>query len=180
MKTWAKIGIVFAALLGGSKLFAATKALKVGDQLDIKMINPRIHKIDPNPFGGGIEIRTDVQLQNPTKDSMTLTQPFVQILSKDTVITSSKVNYKEFIIKPMARINLNTIVLKLDWSTIVSTLISNNYNIPKDYTLIQKIGYVISNYKSLLAQMQLGIRYSTYANGLFYESVQTLNSPYEQ
>ena len=89
MNIWGKIGLTAIALIGGSQLFAASKAKKVSDELNINLINPRIHKLDPNPFGGGIEIRTEVQLQNPTNGSMQITQPYLQILSHDSVISST-------------------------------------------------------------------------------------------
>jgi hypothetical protein len=174
MNIWGKIGITAIALVGGSKLFAAGKAMSVGDHLNINLKNPRIHKVDANPFGGGIEIRTEVQLQNPTKGQMQITQPYLQILSGDSVMSSTKVSGKQFTIKPLSQLKLETVSFKLDWTTIMSRLVSTNYQIPKDLSLLKKVGWMIANYKQIVAQLDLAVKYSTYANGLFYSDTKNI------
>jgi len=169
-----KLGLVAGAVFGVSKLFAAVKAKRVSDELNINLVNPRVHKFDPNPLTGGVEVRTEVKLQNPTKGKLNLTQPFVQILSKGTPIASSNVQNQKFTIEPLSELMLNTISLKVSWATIISQLTSVNYNFPANSNLIQKITWIISNYQSIISKMNLSIKYSTYANGLFYTSTEKI------
>lgn len=176
MNIWGKIGILTVALLGGSKLMAATRAKKVSDEMNIKLINPRIHKISTNPLTGGVEIRTDVLLQNPTNTSLQLTQPYVQIISNGKVIASSAVNKKLLQLSPMSDMQLDTISITLDWNTLISKIASLNYNFPQNLNFIQKIGYLIKNYQTIISQLELAIRYTTYANGLFYSQTQKIGS----
>jgi len=175
MNIWGKIGLTAIALIGGSQLFAASKAKKVSDELNINLINPRIHKLDPNPFGGGIEIRTEVQLQNPTNGSMQITQPYLQILSHDSVISSTEVSKKQFTIKPLSQIKLDTVSFKLDWTTIISRLAALDYGVPKDLSLLKKAGWIIANYKQIVSKLNLSVKYSTHANGLFFSDTKKIS-----
>lgn len=175
MNIWAKVGLTALALIGGSKLFAATRAKKVSDQLNVNLLNPRIHKVDPNPFGGGIELRMEVQLQNPTNGSMEITQPYMQLISSGVVLSSTKTSSKKFRLKPMSQLTLDTISFKLSWTTIISQLTAINYNMPENQSLLQKASWIVSNHRQILNQLNLAVQYKTYANGLFYTAINKIN-----
>ncbi len=176
MNIWGKIGLTVLALAGGSKLFAATKAFQVSEELHIDLLNPRIHKLDPNPFGGGIEVRTEVQLQNPTNGRLQITQPYLQILSHGKVMSATNVNGKQFTLKPLSQLKLDTVSFKLEWATILTQLAAMDYGIPVEYSLIKKIGWLITNYKQIVSKLDLAVRYSLYANGLFFSDTQKINA----
>ncbi len=174
MNLLGKIGLTTLALLGGSKLFAAVKAFKVSEELNINIISPRIHKLDINPFSGGMEIRADVELQNPTNGSMTISQPFVQLYSQKSILASSDISKKDFVLKPFSKVQLDTLKFNLDWSTIFKRLFTLNSNMPKQMSLAQKIQWILKNYKQVAGQLDLAIKYSTYANGLYYSDTQKI------
>lgn len=168
MNTIVKIGLAIGAVFGISKLIDAVKAKNVTDEMNINIVNPRVHKIDPNPLTGGLEIRTEIQLQNPTKGKLQITQPFVQILHKGSPVVSSTVQNKQYTVQPLSELMLETMSLKIGWTTIFSIIASTDYGIPADYTILNKITWFLSNYNNALAKMGLVLKYSTYANGLFY------------
>lgn len=175
MNIWGKIGLTALILMGSSKLFAASKALEVGMNMNVNILNPRIHKIDPDPISGGIEIRLEIELQNPTTSSMNMTQPYVQLLSNDSVISSTPVSKKIFLIDTKSQIILDTISLKLKWTDIFSQLSSARNSIPNNWNFIQKMSWIGSNYKQLISQMNLAVKYSTHANGIFYSDTIKIN-----
>jgi hypothetical protein len=170
-----KVVIAGLGIFGISKLFSAVQAYNVTEEMSINILNPRIIKADPNPISGGLEVGFELQLQNPTKGSLRVTQPYMQILSGKSVIAQSPVSQKEYTVKSLSELTLDTIKFKLGWLTIVSTLISKKYGIPTDLTLIQKVSWIINNYKSVVNTLDLSIRYTSYANGLFYEDIEKIN-----
>lgn len=163
--------IILGSVLGVGSFFAfkVFRTKKVGDNLDIKIVNPRIHKITGNPFTGGIEVRTDIELQNPTKGEMSLTQPFVQILSKGMPLFSSKVSSHEFTIKPLSKNKLKPLAIKIKWGKILNFLIRGKFKFPKNATLLEKVKYILEDYQRILHEMELETKYSTHANGIFYK-----------
>ncbi|MBU0487427.1 MAG: hypothetical protein KKD31_05690 [Bacteroidetes bacterium] len=171
-----KIVLAAGAVIGGSKLLAAVKAKNVTDEMNINLVNPRIHKIDANPLTGGIEIRTQVQLQNPTKGKLAITQPFVQILHKGSSIVSSSVQNKQYTVQPLSELTLDTISMKIGWMKLIELITSAEYGVPKEYSLLNKVTWFIANYKTVLAKMKLDMKYSTYANGLFYTKTEKIAS----
>ena len=83
------VGKVFVAglgIFGISKLFSAVQAFNVTEELKINILNPRVINADKNPFSGGLEVGFELQLQNPTRGSLKVTQPYMQILSGKSVI----------------------------------------------------------------------------------------------
>ena len=175
MKILGKLLLTAGILFGSSRIYAATTALKVGSNLNVNLNKPRIHRLNPNPFGGGIEIRLEVELQNPTSGSLEITQPFIQLLSSDSIISSTVVSSKKFILKPLSKITLDTISFIITWPTILSRLSVMNSEIPNGYNLIQKVSWIISNYKQIVTKLKLAVKYSTDVNGLYYSDIQKLN-----
>ena len=171
------VGKIFAAglgIFGITKLFSAVQAFNVSEELIINIINPRVIKANPNPLSGGLEVGFELQLQNPTRGSMKVTQPYMQILSGKSVIAQSPVSQKEYSINPLSELTLDTIKFKLGWMTIINTLILKKYGIPTELTLLQKVTWIIANYKEMINTLDLSVRYTNYANGLFYANVEKI------
>ena len=110
----------------------------------MKMVNPRIHSINL----GGLTFRTEVEVNNPSRDSIRITNPVVILTSKNKFLTQSDAENKEIIIQPLAVTKMDTIELELSWS-ILAGLIKN---------IVTKIHAVITawksgNKKNLVAQL---------------------------
>ena len=110
----------------------------------MKMVNPRIHSINL----GGLTFRTEVEVNNPSRDSIRITNPVVILTSKNKFLTQSDAENKEIIIQPLAVTKMDTIELELSWS-ILAGLIKN---------IVTKIPAVITawksgNKKNLVAQL---------------------------
>lgn len=169
-----KIGFAVGAIFGGSKLISAINAKNVSDEMNINIINPRIQKIDKNPLTGGIEIQTEVQLQNPTKGKLQITQPFIQILANSSPIISTKVESKQYTIQALSELTLDTISIKISWTTLFKLITSTDYGFPENFNTLDKILWFISNYKQVIEKMNLSVKYTTYANGLYYTETKNI------
>ena len=175
MNIWTKLGLTAAILFGSSKIFAAKSALKVGNSLKVNIKDAAINKVIANPFNGGIELKIIVELHNPTDDSIVLTQPYTQLLSDDLIISSTERSNKQFKLNAFSKITLDPILFVLTWPTIIAQLSRVNAGIPREYSVFQKVSYLISNYKAIVAKLRLGVKYTTEVNGLYYSDIQNLN-----
>jgi hypothetical protein len=157
---------VVGIALGAGLLYGVIRLLKmqnVSDQSTIKMVNPRIHSINL----GGLSFRTEVAVNNPSKDQIKITKPVVTLMSKNTMLAQSAAENKEIIIQPLNVTQIDTIELQLPWTTMAG-LIKN---------IITKVPAVITawksgNKKNLVEQLGVPIEmhFTTYVNGLFYQS----------
>ncbi len=157
---------VVGIALGAGLVYGLVRLLKmqnVSDMSTMKMVNPRIHSINL----GGLNFRTEVEVNNPSRDSIRITKPVVTLTSKNKFLTQSDAENKEIIIQPLAVTKIDTIELELSWSTLAG-LIKN---------LVTKIPAVITawksgNKKNLVAQLGVPMEmyFTTYVNGLFYQS----------
>jgi hypothetical protein len=157
---------VVGIALGAGLVYGLVRLLKmqnVSDMSTMKMVNPRIHSINL----GGLNFRTEVEVNNPSRDSIRITKPVVTLTSKNKFLTQSDAENKEIIIQPLAVTKIDTIELELSWSTLAG-LIKN---------IVTKIPAVITAWKSgskknLVAQLGVPMEmyFTTYVNGLFYQS----------
>jgi hypothetical protein len=123
--------------LGAAAVYGMIRLLRmqnVGDQTNITMVNPRVHAVNL----GGLSFRTEVAINNPSKDTVKITKPVVSIKSKGKLLTQSNAENKEIIIKPLGATQIDTIELQINWM-IISGLISN---------IISKVPAVITAFKS--------------------------------
>jgi LEA14-like dessication related protein len=171
MNIYAKIGLALIAFIGGSKLLSAQRALAVGNDLNVNIINPRLGKISFTDM----EVIVDVQLQNPTQGKLHITQPFVQLFSNETRLSSTLVSNKSFTLKPLSQTTLDPFIFKLEFTAILDQLEKLNYNIPQNYNFIKKAAWLVSNKNYLLNQMKLMVKYTTQVNGLQYSNTEHLN-----
>jgi hypothetical protein len=152
--------------LGAAAVYGMIRLLRmqnVGDHTNITMVNPRVHAVNL----GGLSFRTEVAINNPSKDSVKITKPVVSVKSKGKLLSQSNAENKEIIIKPLGVTQIDTIELQINWMTL-SGLISN---------IVTKVPAVITAFKSgnkknLIDQLGIPIEmsFTTYVNGLFYES----------
>ena len=61
--------------LGAYGLIKLLRMKNVGDSISTNLVNPRIHKVTLQ----GISFRTEVAINNPTKDSVKITKPVVTL-----------------------------------------------------------------------------------------------------
>jgi hypothetical protein len=155
------IGIAGALALGIVKLL---RMKTVSDRMVSNLSNPRIHKVDLT----GIAFRTEIKIQNPTNNSMTITKPVVTLSSSGKYITSNSPEQKSFVIQPLKTTDIDTIEIPISWSILSGYLTG----------IITKIPALIAAFrnKNLKAvgttlAIPLEMKYSLYANGIYYESV---------
>ena len=160
MNKWFKIGIAGGVILGAIKLF---KMKTISDKMVSNLSNPRIHKVDLS----GISFRTEIKIQNPTNNSMTITKPVVTLTSKGKYITSTSPEQKDFIIQPLTTTSIDTIEIPIGWTTLAGYVTG----------IIGKIPQIMTAFKSkdlpgIAASLAIPMemKYSLYANGLFVES----------
>ncbi|NVO09065.1 MAG: hypothetical protein HXX16_03795 [Bacteroidales bacterium] len=160
MNNWLKIGIAGGLIFGAIKLF---KMKTVSDKMISSLSNPRVHKVDIS----GIAFRTEIKLQNPTKNDMTITKPVVTLTTKGNYITSNSPENKEFTIKPLGITNIDTIELIIGWTTLAGYVAGIISKIPALIAAFKKKD--LSSIASSLG-IPLEMKYSLYANNIFYES----------
>ena len=97
-----KLGIAGGLVFGIVKLL---KMKRVSDKMVSNLSNPRIHKVDLS----GITFRTEIKIQNPTKDTMTITKPVVTLTSSGKYITSNSPEQKVINIQPLTTTDIDTI-----------------------------------------------------------------------
>lgn len=155
-----QIGIAGGLILGVVKLF---KMKKVSEKMVSNLSNPRIHKVDLS----GIAFRTEIKIQNPTKNSMSITKPVVTLSTKGKYITSNSPEQKSFVIQPLATTTIDTIEIPIGWTTMAGYITG----------IIGKVPELVSAFKkkdmSAMAKalsIPIEMKYSLYANGIYYES----------
>ncbi|MFT3738499.1 MAG: hypothetical protein QM786_07055 [Breznakibacter sp.] len=160
MNKWLKIGIAGGLVLGAIKLF---KMKNVSEKMVSNLSNPRIHKVDLT----GIYFRTEIKIQNPTKNSMSITKPAVTLTTNSKYITSNSPEQKEITIKPLTTTDIDTIELNIGWTTLAGYVTGIITKAPTIIAAFKK-----KDLKSIAAALviPLEMKYSLYANGLFYES----------
>jgi len=160
MNKWLKIGIAGGLVLGAIKLF---KMKTVSEKMVSNLSNPRIHKVDLT----GLYFRTEIKIQNPTKNSMTITKPAVTLTTNGKYITSNSPEQKEIIIKPLTTTDIDTIELNIGWTALAGYVTGIVSKSPAIIAAFKK-----KDLKSIATALAipLEMKYSLYANGLFYES----------
>ncbi len=160
MKRWVKIGIAGGLALGAIKLF---KMKTISEKVVSNLSNPRVHKVDLK----GIAFRTEIQIQNPTKNSMNITKPVVTITTNGKYITSTSPSQKTFTIQPLTTTAIDTIEIIIGWTTLAGYVTG----------VVGKIPSILASFKnkdlkSIAASLAIPMemKFSLYANGIFYES----------
>jgi hypothetical protein len=160
MRKWLGIGIVGALALGAIKLF---NMKKLSDNLVSSLSNPRIYKVNLS----GITFRTEINLQNPTSNTMTITKPVVTLTTNGKVITSNSPEQKTFVIKALGTTQIDTIALSVSWATLAEYVTGVLGKIPAIMDAFKK-----SDLKGIAKALAipLEMQYTLYADNLFYQS----------
>lgn len=158
-------GVIGLSLVGAG-IYGLTKLLgmkNISEKVVTNLVNPRIHKID----GTGLYFRTEIEINNPTKSSMKITKPVVYLTTKESPLTTSQSEDKTFEIKALQKTNIDTIELHLTWTQLL----------PFGLSIVKNFSKILSAMKngstselSTALGIPLEMKYSLYANGIFYES----------
>lgn len=154
------IGIAGVAIFG---IFKLIKMNQMSEFISTRLINPRIHKVDLT----GITIRTEVSISNPTRNTMSITQPVVTIYSNEKQVAQTTPQNIQTQIAPLSPTNLSTVELKLGWMSVASLASGIFSKLPE---VIK--AYRTSGAKGLAQELKfpLSASFSTYADGVLYVS----------
>ncbi len=117
----------------------------------------------------GITVMVTPSVKNPTKHTLTITQPFVKLFSNGTEVSTSNIQNKTHILKPLQQSFLDSVTIKLSWEQVIQIAEKIKITIPKG-TVSTKILYLIAHTKDILNQSKLTIQVITYANNVYYKS----------
>lgn len=162
MVTYSLLG---AAVYGVVRL---VQIKNIADTVTLRVLKPRVHKVDLS----GIVFRTEIALNNPTKDQMRITKPVVTLTSNKKFLAQSDSEDKSFVIEPLKVSQIDTIELQLGWTSIGGILVKVLKNIPNIISAFKAGGNVSQNVLKAIG-IPMEMKFSTYANGLFYESPET-------
>ena len=157
---------VVGIALGAGLVYGIVRLLRmqnVSEVANARLVNPRIHSVTL----GGISFRTEVEINNPSRDSVKLTKPVVTLTSKGKMLTQSDAEDQIITIKPLGLTKIDTIELELDWFTLKGLVANIIKNVPKVIA-----AWKAGDKKNLIALLgvPLEMNFTTYVNGLFYQS----------
>lgn len=154
------IGITGVAIFG---IFKLIKMNQISEFISTRLINPRVHKVDLT----GITIRTEVSISNPTRNTMSITQPVVTIYSNEKQVAQTTPQNIQTQIAPLSPTNLSTVELKLGWMSIAYLATGIFSKLPE---VIK--AYRTNGAKGLAQKLKfpLSASFSTYADGVLYVS----------
>lgn len=152
------LGIIGAAFYTALRL---VQMKNVSEQVTVRLLRPRIHRVDLT----GLVFQTEVALNNPTRDTLSLTTPVVTLSSAGKVLAQSDSRGFTYTIAPLEVTELGTITLNLPW-TVLGTLFSGILKrIPEILAEAKKGGDIAK-----AIGVPLEMRFTTYAGGMFYQS----------
>jgi hypothetical protein len=149
--------------LGAYGLIKLLRMKNVSDSISTNLVNPRIHKVSLS----GIAFRTEVAINNPTKDSIQITKPVVTLTTNGKLLSQSNSENKTITIEPLNVSKIDTIELVLGWTTIGTFVAGILKKIPKLIAAFKPGGN--SDIGQILG-IPIEMTFSTYANGIFYQS----------
>ncbi len=167
MNTFTKIALAISggfAIYKGYKLF---KSFTAFEEINVSMQNMSVKPT----LDKGVSISVNPLIKNPTKSTMTITQPFVKVFSGNREITTSTVTNKTHTIKPLSENLLDAVQLSLSWDEVGKLADSLKIpTAPKGSSLVKRVMFLFQNSKDLLKQVKLTAQVITYANGVYYKS----------
>ena len=155
--------------LGAAAVYGIVRLLKmqnVSDQTNITLVDPRIHDVNL----GGLFIRTEVQVNNQTINSVRITKPVVSLKSKGVLLSQSNAENKLIFIKPLGITQIDTIELRIGWMSLAGIVVNIVSKIP---AIIK--AFRTKNMKAVAEKIGIPIdmSFSTYVNGFFFNSEPT-------
>lgn len=157
---------VVGIALGAGLVYGIVRLLRmqnVSEVANARLVNPRIHSVTLV----GISFRTEVEINNPSRDSVKLTKPVVTLTSKGKMLTQSDAEDQIITIKPLGLTKIDTIELELDWFTLKGLVANIIKNVPKVIA-----AWKAGDKKNLITLLgvPLEMNFTTYVNGIFYQS----------
>ena len=108
----------------------------------------------------GLTVKTDLRLQNPTKDSVKITQPFVKLLNGTTLLASNTIKSDITQIDKLSEAVLKDITFKI-------SLMQLGVN-------LSKVATNLVSGKKALAGYDLKLEYSLFANSIPVTNIQPI------
>jgi len=137
----------------------------VSDLVTVRLIKPRIHKVDLS----GLVFQTEVAINNPTRDSVTITKPVVTLTSNGNMLSQSDSANLSYKIAPLSVTMIDTISLNLAWTSVAGMVAGIVRRIPEIVAAARAGGDVTKNVIRAIG-VPMEMTFSTYANGLFFQS----------
>ena len=150
--------IPLAILFGGAVVIKKLlSTANIGDKVQVIPENPSLKFT----WKDGLTIKTDVRLQNPTKNSVSITQPFVKLLNGNSLLASNTIKSSTTKIDKLSEAVLKDLTFKV-------SLMQLGLN----------AGNIITNIgegEKILKGYDLKLEYSLFADGIPVKSVQPIN-----
>ena len=137
----------------------------VSDLVTVRLLKPRIHKVDLS----GLVFQTEVAINNPTRDSVTITKPVVTLTSNGNMLSQSDGANLSYKIAPLSVTMIDTISLNLAWTSVAGMVAGIVRRIPEIVAAARAGGDVTKNVIRAIG-VPMEMTFSTYANGLFFQS----------
>ena len=137
----------------------------VSDLVTVRLMKPRIHKVDLS----GLVFQTEVAINNPTRDSVTITKPVVTLTSNGNMLSQSDSANLSYKIAPLSVTMIDTISLNLAWTSVAGMVAGIVRRIPEIVAAARTGGDVTKNVIQAIG-VPMEMTFSTYANGLFFQS----------
>ena len=137
----------------------------VSDLVTVRLIKPRIHKVDM----GGLVFQTEVAINNPTRDAITITKPVVTLTSGGKMLSQSDSVNLSYQIAPLSVTTIDTISLTLAWTSVAGMVAGIIRRVPEIIAAARAGGDVTKNVIRAIG-VPMEMTFSTYANGLFFQS----------
>ncbi|MFA6066904.1 MAG: hypothetical protein WC707_07010 [Candidatus Babeliaceae bacterium] len=160
LKTVGAVAVTGLVLYGGYKLYTLSS---FSDKVTDRLSNPRIHKADAS----GLYFRTEVEVTNPTKTSVTITKPIVYLTTDGAMLTNSNASPKTFTIEKLSNTTIETIEIKLAWIQLLPFAGGILSHLSDIYAAIKNMD--ISSVQKIIG-VPLEMYYTLYANGISYTS----------
>jgi len=155
-------GLLGAAIYGAVRLI---QMKNVADSITMRLVNPRIHRVD----GSGVVFFTEVAINNPSRDTLTITKPVVTLSSNGSVIAQSPGQNNRIRIAPLSVTTIDTIQLALPWLSLAGFAAGVIQRLPAIIAATRNGGDITRNVLSAVG-IPLEMSFSTYAGGIFFQS----------
>jgi hypothetical protein len=159
MKDILTLGVIGGLLFFGFRLFSAKR---LGDKSVVRTLRPRVHKLNAN----GLFIRMELEVDNPTAATVTVTKPVVYLYTKGQLLASTAPDSKVYTIEPMATTQLDSVEFR------VSLLEAGRYlaSLPGRIKELNEIRRREGSIELSALGIPLEYSYSIYVNDLRFES----------
>ena len=154
MNKFIVITAVGGALLWVSRMLSAKQ---MSENSVVRILRPRISRTN----WYGITISLDVAVDNPTNKSVTITSPVITLSSSGQHLASTPPTRNTFRIEALSQSMLNSVEIQLPWASLVryaGGMLTKFQELPDGQRTLENLA------------IPLEYKYTTYVNGVLYES----------